>query len=70
MRYAVVIEKAQGNYSAYVPDLPGCIATGETIAEVQRLIREAIELHIAGMREDGLPVPPPSSHVEYVQVAA
>jgi predicted RNase H-like HicB family nuclease len=70
MRYAVVIEKAQANYSAYVPDLPGCIATGETIAEVQRLIREAIELHIAGMREDGLPVPPPSSHVEYVQVAA
>jgi predicted RNase H-like HicB family nuclease len=70
MRYAVVIEKAQGNYSAYVPDLPGCIATGETIAEVQQLIREAIELHIAGMREDGLPIPPPSSHVEYIQVAA
>ena len=70
MRYAVVIEKAQGNYSAYVPDLPGCIATGETIAEVQQLIREAIELHIAGMREDGLPIPLPSSHVEYVQVAA
>lgn len=70
MRYAVVIEKAQGNYSAYVPDLPGCIATGETIAEVQQLIREAIELHIAGMRADGLPIPLPSSHVEYVQVAA
>ena len=70
MRYAVVIEEAQGNYSAYVPDLPGCIATGETVAEVQQLIREAIELHIAGMREDGLPVPPPSSQVEYVQVAA
>jgi predicted RNase H-like HicB family nuclease len=70
MRYAVVIEKAQGNYSAYVPDLPGCIATGETVAEVQQLIREAIELHIAGMREDGLSIPPPSSQVEYIQVAA
>ncbi len=70
MRYAVVIEKAQGNYSAYVPDLPGCIATGETVAEVQQLIREAIELHISGMREDGLAIPPPSSQVEYVQVAA
>jgi predicted RNase H-like HicB family nuclease len=70
MRYAVVIEMAQGNYSAYVPDLPGCIATGETVAEVQQLIREAIELHIAGMREDGLSIPAPSSRVEYVQVAA
>jgi predicted RNase H-like HicB family nuclease len=70
MRYAVVIEKAQGNYSAYVPDLPGCIAAGETVAEVQQLIREAIELHIAGMREDGLSIPPPSSQVEYIQVAA
>ena len=70
MRYAVVIEKAQSNYSAYVPDLPGCIATGETVEEVQRRIREAIELHISGMREDGLAVPPPSSRVEYVQVAA
>jgi predicted RNase H-like HicB family nuclease len=70
MRYAVVIEKAHGNYSAYVPDLPGCIATGETVAEVQQLIREAIELHISGMREDGLPIPPPSSQVEYIQVAA
>ena len=70
MRYAVVIEKAEGNYSAYVPDLPGCIATGETVAEVQQLIRESIELHIAGMREDGLSIPPPSSQVEYIQVAA
>ena len=70
MRYAVVIEKAHENYSAYVPDLPGCIATGETVAEVQQLIREAIELHISGMREDGLAIPPPSSQVEYIQVAA
>jgi len=70
MRYAVVIEKAGTNYSAYVPDLPGCIATGSTVAETETLIREAIELHLSGMREDGTPIPPPSSHVEYVEVAA
>ena len=70
MRYAVVIEKAEGNYSAYVPDLPGCIATGSTVAETETLIREAIELHLSGMREDGTPIPPPSSQVEYVEVAA
>ena len=69
MRYAVVIEKARGNYSAYVPDLPGCIATGDTEAEVESLIREAIELHVVGLREDGLEVPSPSSKVEYVDVA-
>ena len=70
MRYAVVIEKAAGNYSAYVPDLPGCIATGQTLGEVELEIGEAIAFHIEGMIEDGLPVPPPSSHVEYVEVAA
>ena len=70
MRYAVVIEKAEGNYSAYVPDLPGCIATGATVAEVEAEIREAIEFHLDGMREDGLPVPAASSQVEYVEVAA
>lgn len=70
MRYAVVIEKAQGNYSAYVPDLPGCIATGATVAEVEAEIREAIAFHVEGLREDGLPVPPPSSQVEYVEVHA
>ena len=70
MRYAVVIEKAEGNYSAYVPDLPGCIATGATVAEVEAEIREAIEFHLDGMREDGLPIPAPSSQVEYVEVAA
>jgi predicted RNase H-like HicB family nuclease len=57
MRYAVVIEKASGNYSAYVPDLPGCIATGDTVAEVEAEIRDAIRFHIDGLREDGLPVP-------------
>ena len=70
MRYAVVIEKAPNNYSAYVPDLPGCVATGPTVAEAQQAIREAIELHLAGMREDGVPFPPPSSQVDYIDVAA
>ena len=70
MRYAVVIEKTGANYSAYVPDLPGCIATGSTVAETETWIREAIELHLSGMRQDGTPIPPPSSQVEYVEVAA
>jgi predicted RNase H-like HicB family nuclease len=70
MRYAVVIEKATNNYSAYVPDLPGCIATGKTVEEAEQLIREAIELHLTGLREGGLPIPQPSSQVEYIEVAA
>jgi predicted RNase H-like HicB family nuclease len=70
VRYAIVIERAESNYSAYVPDLPGCVAAGETVAEVERLIREAIEFHLEGLREDGDPIPPPSSRVEYVEVAA
>ena len=70
MRYAVVIEKATNNYSAYVPDLPGCIATGKTVEEAEKLIREAIELHLTGLREGGLPIPQPSSQVKYIEVAA
>lgn len=70
MRYAIVIEKAPGNYSAYVPDLPGCIATGATLAEVEAEIRDAIVFHLEGLREDGLPVPAPASQVEYVDIAA
>ena len=70
MRYAIVIEQAEGNYSAYVPDLPGCVATGATVTEVEVEIREAIAFHLEGMREDGHPVPKPSSQVEYVEVAA
>ena len=70
MRYAIVIEKASSNYAAYVPDLPGCIATGVTVAETESLIREAIEFHLDGLKEDGLPIPPPSSQVEYVNVPA
>jgi predicted RNase H-like HicB family nuclease len=69
MRYAIVIEKATSNYSAYVPDLPGCVATGQTIEETEQQIREAIEFHLQGLREDGLPVPSPQSQVEYVEVA-
>lgn len=68
MRYAVVIEKGESNYSAYVPDLPGCVAVGDTIEETEREIQEAIEFHIEGLRADGLPVPEPSSRVEYVEV--
>lgn len=64
MRYAIVIERADGNFSAYVPDLPGCVATGATIEEVESEIREAIEFQLSGMREDGTPIPPPSSQVE------
>jgi predicted RNase H-like HicB family nuclease len=67
MRYAVVIEKAPKNYAAYVPDLPGCVATGRTRAVVQRRIREAIRMHVAGLRENGLPVPGPTSACAYVE---
>lgn len=70
MKYAIVIEKAGSNYSAYVPDLPGCVATGRTAREVKQHLREAIELHIRGMREDGLEIPEPRSAVNYVEVAA
>lgn len=63
MRYAIVIENAGPNFSVYVPDLPGCIATGATTEEVEREIRKAIEFHIEGLREDGLPIPQPSSAV-------
>lgn len=66
MRYGVVIEKADGNYSAYVPDLPGCIATGETVEKVEQEIREAIRFHLDGLREDGLPIPAPVAICEYV----
>jgi predicted RNase H-like HicB family nuclease len=70
MRYAVVIENAGTNFSAYVPDLPGCVATGATVVEAEQAIREAIAFHLEGLRADGLPVPAPSSSVNYVEVAA
>lgn len=70
MRYAIVIERAENNYSAYVPDLPGCVATGGTLEETEREIREAIAFHLEGLKEDGLPLPTPTSQVEYIEVAA
>lgn len=67
MRYAVVIEKAKGNYSAYVPDLPGCIATGESPAATEKNILAAIRLHLEGLAADGLPIPEPTSICEYIE---
>jgi len=70
MKYAIVVEKTKNNYSAYVPDLPGCVATGATVEETEREIREAIGFHIEGLIEDGLPVPQATSIVEYLEIAA
>ena len=67
MRYAIVIEKADKNYSAYVPDLPGCIATARTVKDVENEIRDATRFHINGLQEDGITVPQPSSLAEYVE---
>lgn len=67
MRYAIVIEKAGSNFSAYVPDLPGCIATGATVPEVEAEIRDAIRFHLDGMKEDGFVIPMPTSIAEYVE---
>jgi predicted RNase H-like HicB family nuclease len=68
MRYAIVIEKSETGYGAYVPDLPGCVAVGETLEETERLIREAVEFHLEGMRDDGILPPEPTSLAEYVEV--
>jgi predicted RNase H-like HicB family nuclease len=70
MDYVVIIEKGENAFGAYVPDLPGCIAVGESREEVMTLIREAIEFHVGGLREDGRPLPPPASSIELVRVAA
>ena len=67
MRYAIVIEKANANYSAYVPDLPGCVATAATVQEAENEIRQAIRFHIEGLKEDGIAVPAPTSIAEYVE---
>jgi predicted RNase H-like HicB family nuclease len=69
MRYAIVIEKAKNNYSAYVPDLPGCIATGITLQEVNQQIKEAIAFHLEGLREEGLSIPVPTTLCEYVEAS-
>ena len=68
-RFLIVIEKADGNYSAYSPDLPGCIATGETREETERNMHEAIEFHVQGLLEDKLPVPPSQSFAEYIAIS-
>ena len=68
MKYAIVIEKSHTGYGAYVPDLPGCVAVGETLSETARLVREAIEFHLEGLREDGIAIPEPSTVTEYVEV--
>ncbi len=70
MKYAVIIEKGEDGYGAYVPDLPGCIAAGDTKEEVKKLIQEAIEFHIEGLKEDGQLVPTPASSIEIIEVAA
>ena len=69
MRYVMIIEPGERNYSAYLPDLPGCIATGTTIEEVRQRMREAIEIHLEGMRADFLPIPKPSTLADYVEAA-
>ena len=69
-KYAVVIEKGPNNYSAFVPDLPGCITTGRTVEEIEENIREAIELHLEGMREDGEPIPEPTTLTREVEITA
>jgi predicted RNase H-like HicB family nuclease len=69
MRYAIVIEKAVNNYSAYVPDLPGCVATGANIQDVNQQIKEAIAFHLDGLREEGLPIPEPTTLCEYVEAS-
>jgi predicted RNase H-like HicB family nuclease len=68
-RYLIVIEKAGSNYSAYSPDLPGCVTTGKTLEDTRKNMEEAIEFHLDGLRQEGLPVPPPSSVGEYVEVS-
>jgi predicted RNase H-like HicB family nuclease len=70
MRYAIVIEEGANNYSAYVPDLPGCVSTGDTLEEVKSEIAEAIAFHLEGLRKDGLPIPAPMSRADYVDIAA
>jgi predicted RNase H-like HicB family nuclease len=70
MRYAVVIEQGETGFGAYVPDVPGCVAAAETRDEVVRLIQDAIEFHIEGLKENGEPVPTPTSSIEFIDVAA
>ena len=68
-RFLVVIEKAESNYSAYAPDLPGCVATGKTLEEVERKMHEAVTLHLQGLQEDDMPIPTPQAHSEYMAIS-
>ena len=68
-RFLVVIEKANGNYSAYAPDLPGCVATGKTLEDTERSMHDAIRLHLQGLQEDGLPIPASEAHSEYMAIS-
>ena len=70
MRYAVIVEEGTKSFGAYVPDLPGCVAVAETKDELLQLIQEAIEFHLESLREDGQPIPEPSSTIEYIEVRA
>ena len=67
MKYLVVIEKAENNYAAFIPDLPGCVATGATLNELHRNITDAAAMHLEGLREDGLPIPEPQNQAEFVE---
>ncbi|MDQ3916261.1 MAG: type II toxin-antitoxin system HicB family antitoxin [Actinomycetota bacterium] len=67
--YLVVVERAEGNFSAYLPDLPGCVTTGDTREETLALMQDAIALHLKGLQEDGLPIPAATSSAEYLAVA-
>jgi predicted RNase H-like HicB family nuclease len=64
--YAVIVEKTENNYSAYVPDLPGCVTTGKTLEEIEENMKEAIQFHLDGLREEGLPIPEPETYCEYI----
>ncbi|MEG3438136.1 type II toxin-antitoxin system HicB family antitoxin [Pannus brasiliensis CCIBt3594] len=67
MRYAMIIEPAENNYSAYVPDLPSCVTTGKTLEEIEVNMKEAIQFHVDGLREEGLPIPEPTTYCEYIE---
>ncbi|GAI34075.1 unnamed protein product [marine sediment metagenome] len=70
LKYTIIVEKARGNYSAYCPDLPGCIATGSTAEETIERMREAIRFHIEGLKRENIAIPEPSSQATYIEVAA
>ena len=68
MKYSIIIEKADNNYSAYSPDVPGCVATGDTAVEAKENLKKALEYHFRGLKEDGLPIPKAESQVDYITI--